>query len=92
MLRTKRAALVGKIILVILLAYMVFMLVSVRQQISHIKTEIATLTEEVAEQTQANTELSNAIENRDDPSYLQDLAREKLNLVSPNDRVFYITD
>ena len=92
MLRTKRAALVGKIILVILLAYMVFMLVSVRQQISHVKTEIATLTEEVAEQTQANTELSNAIENRDDPSYLQDLAREKLNLVSPNDRVFYITD
>ena len=41
------------------------------------------------DQTQANTELSNAIENRNDPSYLEDVARERLGLVAPNDRVFY---
>ena len=41
---------------------------------------------------QTNTELSNAIENRDDPSYVEDIAREKLGLVAPNDRVFNIAD
>ena len=44
------------------------------------------------DQTQANTELSTAIENRNDPSYLEDVARERLGLVAPNDRVFYIAD
>ena len=33
-----------------------------------------------------------AIENRNDPSYLEDVARERLGLVAPNDRVFYIAD
>ena len=50
------------------------------------------LTEQVAQQTQSNTELSNAIENRDNPNFLEDIAREKLDLASPHDRVFYITD
>ena len=50
------------------------------------------LTEQLAEQEQYNTELSNAIENRDNPDFVEDIAREKLGLVSPHDRVFYITD
>ena len=53
---------------------------------------IRILTEEVADQTQTNTELTNAIENRYDPTFLKDVARERLDLVTPNDRVFYITD
>ena len=55
-------------------------------------SKATTLTEQVNDQTQANTELSNAIENRNDPSYLEDVARERLGLVAPNDRVFYIAD
>ena len=64
----------------------------VRRQISDTKNTIETLTQQVNDQTQTNTELSNAIENRDDPSYIEDIAREKLGLVTSNDRVFYITD
>ena len=67
-------------------------LVNVRQQIGDAHAAIETLTEQVNDQTQANTELSNAIENRNDPSYLEDVARERLGLVAPNDRVFYIAD
>ena len=37
---------------------------------------VETLTQQVSDQTQTNTELSNAIENRDDPSYVEDIARE----------------
>ena len=92
MFRSKKVGLLGKIALVLILGYLIFMLISVRQEISTARAEVETLTEQVAEQEQYNTELSNAIENRDNPDFVEDIAREKLGLVSPNDRVFYITD
>ena len=92
MLRAKKVGLLVKIALLILLAYLIITLVNVRQQIVDAHAAIETLTEQVNDQTQANTELSNAIENRNDPSYLEDVARERLGLVAPNDRVFYIAD
>ena len=92
MLRAKKVGLLVKIALLILLAYLIITLVNVRQQIGDAHAAIQTLTEQVNDQTQANTELSNAIENRNDPSYLEDVARERLGLVAPNDRVFYIAD
>ena len=90
--RAKKVGLLVKIALLILLAYLIITLVNVRQQIGDAHAAIETLTEQVTDQTQANTELSNAIENRNDPSYLEDVARERLGLVAPNDRVFYIAD
>lgn len=92
MFRTRKYGILLRIALILLLIYMVFTLVHVRQQISATQAEISTLTEQVADQTQTNTQLSNAIENRDDPSFLKDVARERLDLVTPYDRVFYITD
>ena len=92
MLQSRKASILFRIVLVALLVYMVFLLVHVRQQITAAQGEIRILTEEVADQTQTNTELTNAIENRDDPSFLKDVARERLDLVTPSDRVFYITD
>lgn len=92
MLRAKKVGLLVKIALLILLAYLIITLVNVRQQIGDAHAAIETLTEQVNDQTQANTELSNAIENRNEPSYLEDVARERLGLVAPNDRVFYIAD
>ena len=80
------------ILLILLLAYMIYSLINVRQEISAAKAEVEILTEQLAEQEQYNTELSNAIENRDNPDFVEDIAREKLGLVSPHDRVFYITD
>ena len=92
MFRSKKVGLLGRILLILLLAYMIYSLINVRQEISAAKAEVEILTEQLAEQEQYNTELSNAIENRDNPDFVEDIAREKLGLVSPNDRVFYITD
>ena len=88
MFRSKPVGLLLKILCLIL----VVTFLHVRRQISDTKNTIETLTQQVNDQTQTNTELSNAIENRDDPSYIEDIAREKLGLVTSNDRVFYITD
>ena len=92
MFRSKKVGLLGRILLILLLAYMIYSLINVRQEISSAKAEVDILTEQLAEQEQYNTELSNAIENRDNPDFVEDIAREKLGLVSPHDRVFYITD
>ena len=92
MFRSKPVGLLLKILCLILVVYMALTFLHVRRQISDTKITIETLTQQVNDQTQTNTELSNAIENRDDPSYIEDIAREKLGLVTSNDRVFYITD
>ena len=92
MFRSKPVGLLLKILCLILVVYMALTVLHVRRQISDTKNTIETLTQQVNDQTQTNTELSNAIENRDDPSYIEDIAREKLGLVTSNDRVFYITD
>ena len=34
-------------------------------------------------------EISSALEKADDPEYLQELAREQLDMVSPGEKVFY---
>ena len=92
MFRSKPVGLLLKILCLILVVYMALTFLHVRRLISDTKNTIETLTQQVNDQTQTNTELSNAIENRDDPSYIEDIAREKLGLVTSNDRVFYITD
>ena len=92
MFRSKPVGLLLKILCLILVVYMALTFLHVRRQISDTNNTIETLTQQVNDQTQTNTELSNAIENRDDPSYIEDIAREKLGLVTSNDRVFYITD
>lgn len=92
MFRSKPVGLLLKILCLILVVYMALTFLHVRRQISDTKNTIETLTQQVNDQTQTNTELSNAIENRDNPDFVEDIARERLGLVSPNDRVFYITD
>ena len=88
--RSSKAGLLVKIIFLILLVYAIFSLV--QQQISDTKEEIRSLTQQVADQKEINLSLSNAIENSDDPSFIQDVAREKLDLVTPYDRIFYISN
>ena len=90
--RSKKAGLLVRVLVLLLVAYMIFLFWSVRQRIADTRAEIAQLTVQVADQIQTNTELQNAIENRDDPSYVEDVARERLGLVSPNDKVFFISD
>lgn len=92
MFQLKKVGLLGRILLLLALIFMVVQLISVRQHIADARATAESLTRQVNEQIQSNTELSNAIENRDNPDFVEDIAREKLGLVSPYDRVFYITD
>ncbi|MCF0124079.1 MAG: septum formation initiator family protein [Ruminiclostridium sp.] len=92
MLKFNKVGLLGRLLLLLVVVFLVFELVSIRRQVAEVQDTADKLTQQVNEQTQANIELSNAIENRDNPDFVEDIARERLGLVSPSDRVFYITD
>ena len=49
----------------------------------------AHLSAQLEQQQRENDSLSSALEKADDPEYLQELAREQLDMVSPGEKVFY---
>ena len=51
--------------------------------------EKQTLSAQLEQQQRENDSLSSALEKADDPEYLQELAREQLDMVSPGEKVFY---
>ena len=92
MLKTKKAGLVTKIVVVLLLVYVATALWSLNSRIAQAKAEVATLTDQVQAQTQQNTDLKDAIDNSADSDHRKDIAREKLGLLEPGEKVFHISD
>ncbi|MDF2838408.1 MAG: hypothetical protein K0S60_111 [Evtepia sp.] len=92
MFKTKKAGLLTKIVVFVLMAYAIFALWNLNSRIAHAKDEVTSLKEQVEMQTQQNAELSDAIKNSDDPEHRKDIARQKLGLLEPGEKVFYITD
>ena len=57
MFRSKKVGLLMRIVFLILLIYMIFTLIGVRQKIHEANVAVETLTQQVSDQTQANTAL-----------------------------------
>jgi len=92
MFKPKKAGLLTKIVVFVLMAYAVVALWNLNSRIAHAKDEVTTLKQQVEDQVQQNAELSDAIKNSDDPEHRKDIARQKLGLLEPGEKVFYITD
>ncbi|MBP1759054.1 MAG: hypothetical protein H6Q61_1303 [Firmicutes bacterium] len=89
---TKRAGLVTKIVIFILLGYTTIALLNLHRQVAAAEETVTTLTQQVQAQKQRNLELAEAIENSDKLEYRKDIARERLGLLESGEKVFYITD
>ena len=86
-MRLKRAGLLTKLVIVVLLVYLATSLLDLRGQIQSVQEERDTLEQQVEEQRVqkllleeqrlANQQLEDAIENSDDPETLERVAREK---------------
>jgi cell division protein FtsB len=88
-LKTKKAGLLTKIVVLALLIYLSITLLDLRSQIRTAEAERDARQQEVNAQVQTNAALSTMLENSDDPDALEDLARDKLGLVKPGEKVFY---
>ncbi len=76
-MRFKRAGFLTKLVIVVLLIYMATSLLDLRGKIQTTLQEQEALTQQVEDQTLANQQLQEAIENSDDPDTLERVAREK---------------
>ncbi|MPM02757.1 Cell division protein FtsL [bioreactor metagenome] len=88
---TKKASLITKLVVLALLIYLATTLLNLRGQINAARADQSGLSQQVAEQSEKNAELSDAIENSDDPDRIAAVARDKLGLVKPGEKVFIYT-
>lgn len=91
-MRTKKAGLLTKLVVLALLIATATALLNLRGQILSAQADLAELQDQVDQQTQTNADLADAVEHSDDPARQADIARAKLGLVAPGERVFYFTD
>ena len=105
-MKTKKASLLTKLVVLALLIGAATGLLNLRQQILTAQSDLAEAEAQVAAQKQVNADLSDAVENSDDPdrqvsavltdhcviTLRADIARGKLGLVEPGEYIFRFTD
>ena len=89
--KTKKAGLLTKLVVLALLIYLATSLLDLQGRIRETQAERDALSRQVAEQTQVNADLAEDVANPDDPDRIADIARDKLGLVVPGEKVIIIT-
>ncbi|NLH00618.1 MAG: septum formation initiator family protein [Clostridiales bacterium] len=88
-MKFRRASLITKIVILAIILYAGISLVSLKVQIADAREKRDELQSEVDNVLQTNTELQYAIEHSTDPETIEDIARNKLGLVKPGEKIFY---
>ena len=88
--KSKRNAGTLVVLLVLTVLFVVgYELMGTRAKLASAEAERSVLAERVARQEQENRSLEAALERAEDPEYLQQLARDRLGMVSPGQKDFY---
>lgn len=87
-MRVKRAGLVTKIIILVLMIAVAVSLLELNSRMDQAQANREELARQVAAQTQTNADLADAIEHSDDLERIKDVARDKLGLVEPGEIIF----
>ncbi len=87
-MRLRRADILTLLVILALLIYAGVRLVLMQQRLDDAEKTAGELQAEVEELEKSNAALEYAVENADDPEVLEGVARDKLGLVKPDDRVF----
>lgn len=72
-----------------LMAYGCITLMNMRSKVAEAAKTEAQLQAQIEAIQETNASLRYAIENQDDPDTIEDIARDKLGLVMPDERIFY---
>lgn len=90
-MKFKRAGIITKIVVLILLIYIAITLLSVRAKIQDASAAYQALQAQVDEQTAANAALASDIANKDDPDTILAIAKERMGLLESGEIIFYDT-
>ena len=88
MFKTKRAGILTKLVVLGLLVYLMTLLLSLNGKLSAARVERDAIQSQVTAQTQRNADLAEDVANAGDPLRQESIARDKLDLVSPGEKVF----
>ena len=84
-----RSSLLTKLVIVALLAAIGWKLYDLRGQVAQAEAEKAQISAQVEQQRQENAALEADIAEGNTPEKMEEIAREELDLVMPNEYVFY---
>lgn len=88
-MKFKRSSIVTKIVILAIIVYAGISLVSLKVQVSGAREKRDTLQGQVDTALQNNTELQYQIDHSTDSETIEDIARDKLGLVKPGEKIFY---
>ena len=88
-MKLKRASVFTKIVILALIVYATVMLVNTRARVAEAEASRASLQAQVDRMLQENAELEYDIDHAGDPDIIAEIARSKLGLVKPGERIFY---
>jgi len=88
MFKTKRAGLLTKLVILCLLVYLMTLLLSLNGKLTAARAERDAIQSQVTAQIQLNADLAEDVANAGDPLRQESIARDKLDLVIPGEKVF----
>ncbi len=88
-MKIKSAGWVTGIVIAGLMAYGCITLLNTRAKVTEAAKTETQLQEQIDQVQEENAALQYALDNRDDPSTIEDIARDKLGLVMPDEMIFY---
>lgn len=88
-MKLKRSSIFMKIVILALLVYAAISLVGAKNRITAAKADQATLQARVDAVLQENAELEYDVAHANDPDTIESIARTKLGLVMPGEKIFY---
>ena len=88
-MKLKRASIFTKIVVLALIVYATVLLVNTNRRVESAELDRAQLQAQVNRTLQENAELEYEIEHAGDPEIIAGIARSKLGLVMPGERIFY---
>ena len=77
-----------KILFIVIACYVVSIFVSQQQTLNNYKKEIKKCEEQIQEAEETQTSLIAMKENVNSPEYIEQIAREKLGMYLPNEKVY----
>lgn len=88
-MKFKKAGLLTKLLILVMIVYAAYNIATVQANIAQARQSLTSLTQEVEDARQANAQLTYEIEHKDDPETIEQIARAKLGLVKPGEKIFY---
>ena len=88
-MKLRRASWLTMLVIVGLIAYAVIALMNMRTKVAEANVTEADLRRQVEQIQEENAALQYAIEHQYDDKTIEDIARDKLGLVMPEEKIFY---